>query len=817
MNNIKLEDIEHTSNGDHIYAEKQTCVLEENDTQCGHVFYNEITRLLKFYCSYCRETYDNIEYFCQHLSEHLKEETHEEMEGPEDEQEFMTPEEEEGLLEEENEVEFLADLEEECIDKTLGSEKEINELDISSYPQTQTEDDDDEDTRDAFEFDEELDKQSLNTDISGHNFGRDDLPLEHDLNNTEMLIEEIEDAEEIRAEVEQEMRDNLTEDNSFILLTDNTTLKDTKISTLASSSSPDKVKSGNSFEECFINETNIDKIRSEGVCVLKEKGPKEQRNRPMHKKRTNIQDLLRLKRRRKKVTTVKVIAVKNRIAELYERIQNEQQKSQQIFSSDLLNAQHEQETQDAIESLIDNNEIVTTTKLNPATQTAESIANTSEVTRKIIGETVITLIPEGTKIPNKLPSPVSKTVDNDLVKSELRPLNPGRYNHYREKEEEGKNKLAVCPACGKTFRSHFSLTIHKRIHYLESDSSVKLAHKCSDCDELFNKLSQLKHHVESVHYPDGFICKICNRQLSSLSLLERHMVKVHLDRPFNCKQCNKNFSDPLTFEEHLASHNSGQVFKCSTCGRKYSTEYFLMEHMRNHKEQVPQTCVVCGKVTLRITQHMKIHTPRPKRLLSCSVCGKVFNFSSGLSHHFKIMHKLPRPPPKPKKEQSNQTIKRKRRPRSNEMRSMNRKKQLTLNSSESESTFQQIPSNKYTPQIIEEQIEIPQHEVFDNAVTGNSYLNLQTTQSVNITNPSQSYITLRNNHQQVLPASELQPAGDVVINHKEEEAKRVIVELIQNSTYTSFYPDNFSSVLEVTPPIAREETISAVNSIVHDC
>lgn len=391
----------------------------------------------------------------------------------------------------------------------------------------------------------------------------------------------------------------------------------------------------------------------------------------------------------------------------------------------------------------------------------------------------------------------------NVFKSDIATAQTKPFSYNFKKSEDNKEKLAVCPACGKTFRSHFSLTIHKRIHYLESDSSVKLAHKCSDCDQLFNKLSQLKHHVETVHYPEGFICKICNRQLSSLSLLERHMVKVHLDRPFNCKHCNKNFSDPLTYEEHLASHNSGEVYKCSTCGRKYATEFFLMEHMRNHKEQVPQTCVVCGKVTLRITQHMKIHTPRPKRLLSCSVCGKVFNFSSGLSHHFKIMHKLPRPPPKPKKETTNNTIKRKRRSRPSE-RPGQKKKSLALTNHNTDSAFI-IESDKFPDQIIEEQIEIP-HEVYDDSTTATTpgIINLETNKdNVKV--------------QSAVADENINLKQQEVINHKEEEAKRVIVELIQNSSYTSFFPDNLSSVLEVTPPIAREETISAVNSIVHDC
>lgn len=508
---------------------------------------------------------------------------------------------------------------------------------------------------------------------------------------------------------------------------------------------------------------------------------------------------------------------------MYERIKKEQEKSQQILSNELLNVQQEQETQDAIESLIshelENNtedeeqDMKSDTSKSTTKENKTNSENAAEITRKIIGETLITLIPEGTKIPNKLPS----TIKNALKKDYDSSLQSTNYDETK-KASSTNEKKAVCPACGKTFRSHFSLTIHKRIHYLESDSSVKLAHKCPDCDQLFNKLSQLKLHVETVHYPEGFICKICNRQLSSLSLLERHMVKVHLGRPFNCKKCNKNFSDPVTFEEHLASHNSEEVFKCITCGRKYSTEFFLLEHMRNHKEQVPQTCVVCGKVTLRITQHMKIHTPRPKRLLSCSVCGKVFNFSSGLSHHFKIMHKLPRPPPKPKKETSMQSIKRKRRSRTVERTGI-RKKPMTTNSIEDGTEFV-MDTEKFSDQIIEEQIEIPA-DVYESTTTS-PILNIQGKENLALV-PRSSQSFSCTDTEQIIESKKFARQDNYgqkqedSINHKEEEAKRVIVELIQNSTYTSFFPDNFSSVLEVTPPIAREETISAVNSIVHDC
>uniref|UniRef100_A0A1A9W943 C2H2-type domain-containing protein n=1 Tax=Glossina brevipalpis TaxID=37001 RepID=A0A1A9W943_9MUSC len=681
-----------------------TCLLEEDDTQCGHVFYNEMTRLLKFYCTFCQETYDNIDYFCQHLSGHICEV-----------QEYQGREEESGK-----------------------ASPKIEEIQAEA-------------------FDDQIGTDGCNGDVK-------EMEEYEQLDDSEMIIEELDENEACNADVEEEICKSVNylgnddSDNSNTCQYQNSTNPSTQI--LAEKNET----TSKSFEECFLKEMNVEKLRYDRVCVIQE-DKAHQRIKP--KRKPTMQELLRFKGKRKKVTTVKVIAVKNRIAELYERIKNEEQKrsldslvaNQEVTSE---NAIMEQETNEAIKNRTNespqNGEGNAMTNQSNNNNSANNNTLGKDVTRKIIGETVITLIPEGSKIPDTLPSQEDNIIDPKILRENLQNSINSDDSGLFSAGSETEN--TVCPACGKRFRSSFSLTIHKRIHYLESDSAVKLAHKCSDCDQLFNKISQLKEHVETVHYPEGFICKICNRKLSSLSLLERHMRKVHLDRPFNCKQCGKNFANRLTYDEHVISHVSGKLFKCHICGRKYPTEYFLTEHMRNHKEQIPHTCVVCGKVTLRITQHMKIHTPRPKRLLSCSVCGKVFNFSSGLSHHFKIMHKTPRPPPKTKRESVTNSPKYRRQP----LTSYDEEQSLTSEN-----------------QIVEE--------------------NITPLNSPDIHKPMTNYILQEQNF----------------VNQKEEEAKRVIVELIQNSTYTSFLPDNASNILEVTPPIAREETISAVDSIVNGC
>ncbi|XP_061393082.1 zinc finger and SCAN domain-containing protein 21-like [Musca vetustissima] len=639
-----LEDIydEVYRNNKHDDAENNDCI------DCGTIVYNSKTRILRYICLYCNNNYENIYNFCQHLSEHIDDDTN------------ITADEQE-LVEYTEYDEIAGDVSKDDVE--LESNRILSREDT-----------------DLCDLEEDL--ENANTTCSSN----------------ESVCEDLMENEE---QVEETSNDlNLIQQSNTCY---------------ASKQQHDNEKSKNkTFEECFLQEINIEKMRTEGIV--------DENEPPVTPAKTFLANK---NPKKKKVTTVKVIAVKNRIAEIYERIKTEQTKSQQVLPSNgyLNRSRHSSESVEQDENLGNGDGLG------------------KKASKKIIGETLITLIPEGTKIPNTLPSTEDRLTKNMTVTSLRKDSKDNSNSDDHPSTSATNDTKSVCPACGKVFRSHFSLTIHKRTHYLESDSSVKLALACPDCNQLFNKYGQLKQHIESVHYPDGFVCKICNRRLSSLSLLERHMIKVHLDRPFNCQQCGKNFSNAVTYEEHVISHNSHKVHKCHICGRKYSTEFFLMEHMRNHKEQVPQTCVVCGKVTLRITQHMKTHTPRPKRLLSCSVCGKVFNFSSGLSHHFKIMHKLPRPPPKPRKDQSTEA----------------------------------------------------------------------TTSHHHLIDDDHHHPTINCGHSTFDPNE---------VNHKEEEAKRVIVELIQNSSssYPSFFPDNLSSVLEVTPPIAaREETISAVNSIVHDC
>ncbi|XP_067637006.1 uncharacterized protein [Eurosta solidaginis] len=625
-------------NGDREQNNGAITNLQDDDVQCGVIFYNETTRILKFFCTYCEKVSDNINYFCQHLSEHINEHDGE------------------AICEE-----FSSDLPQSDGNSARCGYEDCDGDNISTSSK-------------MLAYEENTNVSLLPCDLAG-------------FDEAKMVVEELDEAEEIAAEVEAEMWQELEENDGMIPKEENTCSNEFYEYEVAGKLDKDAKDIGNT-----LHTDNVDVQAHLGEAI----------------------------RKKKRITTVKVIALKNRVAELYERIKYEEERRSRHYDTEntkILNVNHVPNAEIGVDGIIDNQN-----------EASASTNGAAEPKRHIIGETVITLLPETQ----------SKSFDITRYAG-----TPHKITGLNKNMGECLDDKTTCPACGRKFRSAFSLTIHKRTHYLESDSRVKLAHKCSDCDQLFNKIPDLKEHIQEVHYPDGFICKICNRRLTSLTLLETHMRKIHLSRPFNCEICRKNFDTRDRFEEHVKAHVSGQPYRCHICGRKYSTECILKQHLHRHKEQIPQCCVVCGKLTLRITQHMKIHAPRPKKVLTCKACGKIFNFSSGLSHHYKVMHKSPKPTAKSKRDR---TI------------------DLPLINDEPINSDEVMPPSEET------------------VVEYDSELNENTAE----------------------------------IHQKEEEAKRVIVELIQNATYTSFLPENFHNSMDCGPPIAREETISAVNSIVND-
>ena len=84
----------------------------------------------------------------------------------------------------------------------------------------------------------------------------------------------------------------------------------------------------------------------------------------------------------------------------------------------------------------------------------------------------------------------------------------------------------------------------------ENSSKSNESIKCSYCQSKFSKESDLKNHMESVHFMKK--CPVCNESIETKVKLEKHIESNHEGlKPFKCLKCNATF----TRDKNLRDHN----------------------------------------------------------------------------------------------------------------------------------------------------------------------------------------------------------------------------------------------------------------------
>ena len=95
------------------------------------------------------------------------------------------------------------------------------------------------------------------------------------------------------------------------------------------------------------------------------------------------------------------------------------------------------------------------------------------------------------------------------------------------------------PPCISNLNHHVQ-TVHKEKNYM-----------CQDCDKIFSTKGNLKSHIESVHEGKKFACFQCNHEFALKSSLSKHEKRKH----------KKNeYQDPLlNFESGTNMYLGGRV------------------------------------------------------------------------------------------------------------------------------------------------------------------------------------------------------------------------------------------------------------------
>ena len=120
-------------------------------------------------------------------------------------------------------------------------------------------------------------------------------------------------------------------------------------------------------------------------------------------------------------------------------------------------------------------------------------------------------------------------------------------------------------------------------------------HKCSWCDDVFDKRMKLKKHIKLVH------TEMCQKS------------KKHIP----CDQCNKLYSNEISLARHKKQIHQGirkeKTELCNLCPMKYQFKAQLQHHINVVHEGIKEfSCEVCGENFARadvLRRHIaKIHT-----------------------------------------------------------------------------------------------------------------------------------------------------------------------------------------------------------------
>ena len=202
-----------------------------------------------------------------------------------------------------------------------------------------------------------------------------------------------------------------------------------------------------------------------------------------------------------------------------------------------------------------------------------------------------------------------------------------------------------CLSCGKKFNKKSNLKVH--INSVHEKSRIE---SCEQCDYTCTVKDSLKQHIMSVHNGETFICTHCEKEFNWKSDMNRHIKTFHSGEVYPCPDCLKEFPQKRYLTEHLKtrtcdksneSKNKKLICEdliCSYCGYTTADSRTLERHIKGvHLKEGLTKCEQCDYNSVR-PDDVKRHFEHKHigREYICEVCSKICKWKSELDQHLKI-------------------------------------------------------------------------------------------------------------------------------------------------------------------------------------
>ncbi|XP_053677612.1 zinc finger protein 583-like [Anopheles nili] len=191
-----------------------------------------------------------------------------------------------------------------------------------------------------------------------------------------------------------------------------------------------------------------------------------------------------------------------------------------------------------------------------------------------------------------------------------------------------------CSMCDRTYSNASNLRRHLNSHRPQDQWN----HKCGVCFKIFDKLYDLKKHIQISPCSNGGNTAImedgrvegpsqdqnhaeCSDGSDTVITSSPNTVAERL--LYVCSTCYKVFQSYNSLKVHEPIHTGLKAYICETCGKRFSGRSNLWQHRLTHSELRQYGCMLCSKVFKRkggLSQHVRsIHMKiKPYQCTTCS-------------------------------------------------------------------------------------------------------------------------------------------------------------------------------------------------------
>lgn len=205
-----------------------------------------------------------------------------------------------------------------------------------------------------------------------------------------------------------------------------------------------------------------------------------------------------------------------------------------------------------------------------------------------------------------------------------------------------EQKSHKCSNCDESFEKESHLRKHRlNVHGIKANSITDQSKEktlCPHCGKTL-KFSSLASHIEMIHKKSDagvYICDFCGNNYNSKMSIANHLRYLHMKKgPIVCRYCVETFANDGSRRYHeVTVHTKDYKHMCSICGMKCYNSAIYKRHMISHTGEKPYMCPQCGARFGRkntLNNHIATHTDIKGFI--CKICNAAFKTIKSLKTH----------------------------------------------------------------------------------------------------------------------------------------------------------------------------------------